>query len=624
MAYNSLHDFILELEKNNELLRIDTKVSSILEVSEINDRMIKSSGKALLFENIEGSNFPILVNAMGSKKRIELALRVNDIEDISNAILNLFKSLTSPKESIVDKLRMLPQLKEISSWAPKRSTKKGVCQEVEMESVDLNKLPILTTWPFDGGPFITFPVVHSLSPENNSHNMGMYRMQVYDKETTGMHWHMHKDGASHYRGYKEKGKKMPVTVTLGGDPVYTYAATAPLPEEVDEYMLAGFLRKKAVKLVKCKTNDIFIPEDVDFVLEGYVDPSEELKLEGPFGDHTGYYSLADMYPSFHITHISHKRNAIFPATVVGIPPQEDEFMGLATERIFLAPIKMTMVPEIADMHMPKEGVFHNIVLNSVKKTYPGQSMKVMSALWGAGQMMFNKYLIIFDENIKLSNYESIIKAVSENVDPLKDILLSKGPMDVLDHASERFAEGGKMGIDATKKIKQEVLVPEVNIKEILVFDEVLDINSTLIDKGYGVLIIKLKKTKDVARIVSSKLYKQGLISNVKFVVYIEEVADIDAMGDIVWRVANNSDPSRDCFYTNDENGNKYNTLFIDGLRKNKAFDGFEREWPNIVCMDEKTIKLVDSKWDEYGIGEFIPSPSLKYRKQLYEGGAVAE
>jgi 4-hydroxy-3-polyprenylbenzoate decarboxylase len=251
-------------------------------------------------------------------------------------------------------------------------------------------------------------------------------------------------------------------------------------------------------------------------------------------------------------------------------------------------------------------------------------MKVMSALWGAGQMMFNKYLIIFDDDIKLSNYESIIKAVAENVDPLKDILLSKGPMDVLDHASERFAEGGKMGIDATFKNKNKIETPEVNIKEILAFDEVLDINSSLIDKGFGIVIIKLKKSKNVARAVSSRLYKQKLINNIKFVIYIEEVADIDAMGDIVWRVANNSDPSRDCFYTNNEKGIPYNTLFIDGLRKNKKYDGFEREWPNIVCMDEETIELVDKRWNEYGIGEFIPSPSIKYRKQLYEGEAIAE
>ncbi|RLD42639.1 MAG: menaquinone biosynthesis decarboxylase [Bacteroidetes bacterium] len=624
MAFKSLSSFVDFLEKNGELVRIAAEVSSNLEISEINDRFIKHGGKALLFENIKGSEFPVLVNAMGSKKRIEMAFQVNDIEDVANNIHALFESLTSPKESLMDKLKMLPKLKEISSWTPNRTKKAGKCQEIEMKEVNLKKLPILKTWPHDGGPFITFPVVHSLSPENGNHNMGMYRLQILDKETTGMHWHMHKGGASHYRGYKEKGEKMPVTVTLGGDPVYTYAATAPLPEEIDEYMLAGFLRKEAVKLVKCKTNDIYIPEDVDFVLEGYVDPSEELILEGPFGDHTGYYSLADMYPSFHITHISHKKGAIFPATVVGIPPQEDVFMGLATERIFLAPIKMTMVPEIKDMHMPMEGVFHNIVLNSIQKTYPGQSMKVMSALWGAGQMMFNKYLAIFDENINLTDYSAVVESIAKNVNPLKDILLSRGPMDVLDHASERFAEGGKMGIDATRKNTEQSALPKVNIEEILAFDEVLDINSMFIEKGQGILIIKLKKVIDVARLIARKLFEQNLIDNIKFVVFIEEVAEIGNLGDIVWRVANNSDPNRDCFYTYDNNGKAYNTLFIDGLRKNLEMDNFNRDWPNIVCMDEATIKLVDEKWSSYNIGEFLPSPSLKYRKQLYEGDAIAK
>ncbi len=624
MAFKSLSSFVDFLEKKGELVRISVEVSSNLEISEINDRFIKHGGKALLFENVSGSEFPVLVNAMGSKKRIEMAFEVDDIEDIASEIHGLFESLTSPKENLMDKLKMLPKLKEISSWTPKRTTNKGLCQEVELKEVDLSKLPILTTWPHDGGPFITFPVVHSLSPKKGSHNMGMYRLQALDKETTGMHWHMHKDGASHYRAYKEMGKRMPVTVTLGGDPVYTYAATAPLPEEIDEYLLAGFLRKKAVKLVKCKTNNIYIPDDVDFVLEGYVDPTEELIIEGPFGDHTGYYSLADKYPKFHITHITHKKNAIFPATVVGIPPQEDVYMGLATERIFLAPIKMTMVSEIFDMHMPKEGVFHNIVLNSIKKTYPGQSMKVMNALWGAGQMMFNKYLAIFDEEIKLTDYNSIIKAISNNVDPIRDILLSRGPMDVLDHASERFAEGGKMGIDATRKKMEQSSLPKVNIEEILAFDEVLDINSTFIEKKQGILIIKLKKVVNAARIVAKNIYEQSFIESIKFVVFIEEVADIDDLGDIVWRVANNSDPNRDCFYTYDNNGKAYNTLFIDGLRKNLEMDNFNRDWPNIVCMDEATINLVDTKWESYNIGKFLHSPSIKYRKQLYKGGAVAE
>jgi 4-hydroxy-3-polyprenylbenzoate decarboxylase len=623
MAFKNSTDFIQRLEKEGELVRIKTEINPILEVSEITDRIIKAGGKALLFENT-GTDFPILMNAMGSKKRIEIALNVNDVEDLGNQIKNLFENMTAPKESFMDKMKMLPELKKIAAWAPKRLSGKGSCQEVEMSEVDLNKLPVLTTWPHDGGPFITFPVVHTLSEEKGLHNMGMYRMQVYDKQTTGMHWHLHKGGAGHYNEYKKAGKRMPVTVTLGGDPAYTYAATAPLPENVDEYMLAGFLRKKQVRLVKCLTNDIYVPEDVDFVLEGYVDPQEGLRMEGPFGDHTGYYSLADLYPDFHVTKITHRKQAVYPATIVGTPPQEDAFIGLATERIFLAPIKLTMIPEMADMHMPPEGVFHNIVLSSIKKTFPGQSMKVMNALWGAGQMMFNKLLFIFDEEVKLTDYKQVLQEITDYTDPVKDVLFNRGPMDVLDHASERFAEGGKMGWDATRKPKKWAAKPQANIEQLLAIPQITEVHDDLLKAGYSFLLIRLKKEKNVARLVSKQILEQGLIKDVKFLIFIEEVAVASDYADVVWRVANNVDPARDCFYQYDTEGHPYPTLVMDALRKTLTDDNFQREWPNIVTADQATIDLVDKRWDEYGIGKFIESPSVKYRKQLYPGGAVAE
>jgi 4-hydroxy-3-polyprenylbenzoate decarboxylase len=624
MAYNNLKEFIELLERENEIIRISTPVNSHLEISELNDRMIKTGGKALLFEQVDNSEFPVLVNAMGTERRLELAFKVNNIEEVSGRIEKLFEILQSSKGNWWAKLKVLPQLREIASWTPKRSSKRGSCQEIEMLDTNLLKLPVLTTWPFDGGPFITFPVVHSISVEHNAHNMGMYRMQVFDKQTTGMHWHLHKGGANHYKEYKKLAKRMPVTVTLGGDPAYTYAATAPLPEEIDEYLLAGFLRKKAVKLVKCLTNDIYIPEDVDFVIEGYVDPQEDLVLEGPFGDHTGYYSLADFYPKFHVTKITHRRSAIYPATVVGIPPQEDAFIGLATEKIFLAPIKKTMIPEMVDMHMPMEGVFHNIVLNSIEKTFPGQSNKVMNALWGAGQMMFNKYLLIFDHDISLTNYKQVLKRLLEVVDPINDILISRGPMDVLDHASIKFAEGGKMGIDATKKVSFIKTTPEISKLAIEKIEQVIEINDYFINEGLGLLLIKLKKSKNIARIVANELISKRLIREVKFVVFVEAVADITEFGDLVWRVANNSDPGRDCFYVQEQAGITAACLFIDGLRKDKLNDVFDRAWPNIVCMDEETIDKVDRKWNEYKIGPFIESPSKKYRSQLYPGKETAD
>ncbi len=326
MAFSNLEQFIHLLESENELLRITEFVSPELEITEVTDRVSKVGGKALLFEN-NGTEFPLLINAFGSEKRMCLALGVEKLDDIGHAIENLLKELSEPKNGFFQKLKLLPTLKQVASWMPKISYGKGECQHVVMEKPDLNLLPVIKCWPFDGGKFITLPVVNTADPVTNMRNVGMYRMQVFSDNLTGMHWHLHKNSARHYNEYKALGKKMPVTVTLGGDPAYTYAATAPMPDNFDEYLLAGFLRKKKVELVKCLTNDIYIPRDVDIVIEGYVDPSEELIFEGPFGDHTGFYSLADYYPKFHVTCITHRKNAVYPATIVGIPPQEDEWLG---------------------------------------------------------------------------------------------------------------------------------------------------------------------------------------------------------------------------------------------------------------------------------------------------------
>ena len=623
MAYNTIDEFISKLESANELVRITESVSPYLEISEINDRIVKNKGKALLFEN-SGTDFPVLVNMMGSEKRIAMALSVNQLDELGERIKALFDLMSSPKDSLMDKLRLLPKLGEIGSWAPSKVKGRGLCQKVEMSEPDMSKIPVLTTWPHDGGPFVTLPVVHTVSPSSGVPNIGMYRMQVMSKNTTGMHWHIHKDGANQFREYKEQGQKMPVTVTIGGDPSYIYAATAPLPENIDEYMLAGFLRRKKVKLVKCLTNDIYIPEDVDFVIEGYVDPTEEKIVEGPFGDHTGYYSLEDKYPLFHITKITHRPGAIYSATVVGIPPQEDAWIGLATERIFLNPIKMTMVPEIVDMHMPVEGVFHNIVLTSIKSSYPGQALKVMSSLWGAGQMMFNKLLFLFDKSINLSDYKSVLKALSDNVDPLEDVVFNRGPMDVLDHASEKFAFGGKMGFDATTTAKSLEKNGKIDSEKCLEIENLIEINDSLIQKGYSFLLIKIrKKEKEAAKNIAQQLMDRECVVGVKFIIFMEEVVDLFDYADVVWRAANNVDPNRDCFYINNSQG-KLSVLFFDATRKTAKYDGFLRDWPNIVAMDEATMDKVDSKWESYGLGEFLESSSRKYRKQLYKGDAVAE
>ena len=396
MAYKNQQDFIDKLESTGELVRIKAYVNPKLEMAEITDRMSKQpgGGKALLFENT-GYDFPVLMNAYGSEKRMCMALNVNRLDDVAKQIEQLFKSLAAPKEGLIDKLKLLPKLNQFASWMPKIKSGRGECQEVIMEHPDITKLPVITCWPKDGGPFVTLPVIHTKDPNTGQRNVGMYRMQIFGPSLTAMHWHKHKVSAKHFNEYKKLGMRMPLAVALGGDPVYGYCATAPLPENVDEYMLAGFLRRKRVELVKCLTQPgVEIPADADFVIEGYIDPNDEMIWEGPFGDHTGYYSLPDWYPRFHITAITHKKRPVYPATIVGIPPQEDAWLGKATERIFLAPIKMTMVPEIVDMEMPVEGVFHNLVIVKINKEYAGQAQKVMNAMWGAGQMMFNKILVI--------------------------------------------------------------------------------------------------------------------------------------------------------------------------------------------------------------------------------------
>ena len=457
---------------------------------------------------------------------------------------------------------------------------------------------------------------------------------------TAMHWHRHKVSARHFNEYKKLGLRMPVAVTIGGDPAYTYSATAPLPDGVDEFMLAGFLRKKKVELVKCISIDMHVPADVDFVIEGYLDPNEDYILEGPFGDHTGYYSLADMYPKFHITAITHKKNPVYLCTIVGIPPQEDAWIGKATERIFLAPIKMTMVPEIVDMVLPVEGVFHNLVIVKIKKDYPGQALKVMNSLWGAGQMMFTKMLVIVDGDVNIHDQWEVAKYISENVDPLRDISYSQGPTDVLDHSCTTMAFGGKMGVDATKKHVEELLPnsPKVSIDisalknsvdaisaSVQHFPELKDVNMRLLPLGVPIVFVSIEKNKKGhVKEVAQKLFADVAFSSVKILIFLEHTMDISDIADAVWRFSNNFDPRRDHFDFPSQNDNKVNHVAFDGTRKLKEFDDFHRDWPNILVSDQKTIERVDAIWDKLGLGKFIKSPSLKYSQQLYKGGAVAE
>ncbi len=634
MAYKSLQEFIDVLDKAGELLRIKTFVDPVLEIAEITDRISKTSNrnKALLFENT-GTQFPLLINSMGSEKRMCMALGVNELDDIIRNMESLFKKLATPKTGLIDKLALLPELNKFASWMPRVVKRKGECQEVIMEVPNLDLLPILKCWPQDGGRFITLPAIHTKDPVNGTRNIGMYRMQVFAPDLTALHWHKHKVSAGHFNEYKKLGKRMPVAVALGGDPIYTYAATAPLPSNVDEYMLAGFLRKKRVELVRCLTQpDIEVPADADFIIEGYVDTEEELIWEGPFGDHTGYYSLPDWYPRFHVTAITHKKNAIYPATIVGIPPQEDAWIGKATERIFLTPIKMTMVPEITDMNMPIEGVFHNLVISTIHKEYAGQGQKVMNAMWGAGQMMFNKILVLSDgvndSNIKIDDYPALAKYVFDNLNPANDVYFSNGPMDVLDHSCSKMGFGGKMCIDGTKKLEEELVVPmskfianeNFSVSKIkALYPEITSINYNIAQNlSIPILFVAVNKSRPNHVLeLHEKLCEMPELFGLKIILYVEHTVNTEDIADVLWRFCNNLDPKRDHFYS----GKEKNILGLDGTRKTKTFDNFDRPWPNIIVADKETIKIVDDKWNSLNIGEKIISPSLRYFTQLYGGGA---
>jgi len=448
MAYDDLRDFIKALEKNKELKRIPFEVDPRLEITEFADRAVKNGGPALLFENPKGSKIPLLINAFASMKRMELALQVKSVDEVAGRISE-YLEMRMP-EGLINKLKMLPKLAEMGAFFPK-IVSKGDCQEVvKHDGFSLRDLPVLTCWPDDGGPYITLPMVFTRNPETGKRNCGMYRMQVYDERTTGMHWQTHKQGAEHQRRRFAAGQtRMDVSVAIGADPATMYSAILPLPPDLDEMMISGFLRGSPVEMVKCQTNDLEVPANAEIVLEGYVDVTES-RLEGPFGDHTGYYSLADQYPVFHVTCMTHRRDPIYPTTIVGPPPMEDFYMGKAIERIFL-PLMRMQLPEVRDMCMPAEGIFHNIMLVSIRKSYPGHARKVMNAIWGLGQAMFTKCIVVVDEDVDVQNVSEVAWRALNNIDPERDIQFTMGPIDSLDHASRLVNYGSKMGVDATKK-----------------------------------------------------------------------------------------------------------------------------------------------------------------------------
>lgn len=567
MAYRGLQSFLTELERRGELVRVGAEVSPELEITEIADRVSKADGKALLFERVAGSPYPVAINVMGSYERMARALGAERLDAIAADMEQYldFGNYTS----IPRLIKFAPKLLRLLCCFPLRRPrwlKRAPCQQVVERDVDLSMLPVLKCWPLDGGPFVTLPLVFTKYPDSGAQNVGMYRMQVLDKTTTGMHWHKHKDGSAIYEAWQKRGGRMPVSVALGGDCALTYAATAPLPPKIDEMMLAGFLRKKPVSMVKCVTNDLYVPAGSEFVLEGYVNTDEDLCWEGPFGDHTGYYSLEDWYPRFHVTCITHRAHPIYPATVVGRPPMEDCYMAKATERIFLPILKLQM-PQLVNLNLPMAGVFHNCAILSVRPDFPGASRTVMNAVWGMGQMRYTKMIITVDEQVDPYDTDAVLQAVLTHVNFDRDIILDRGPLDALDHSSDRALYGMRIGVDATVKPEREATT------------------GTL-------LVVPVDKAAPGDGLAAGR--KALRDSDAKLILAVDSSVDLTDRTEIWWRVFNNIDGGRDLYV-------EHGRAVLDATRKIPA-EGLTRPWPEDIVMSQEIRALVDRRWKEYGLG----------------------
>ncbi|PKP04658.1 MAG: menaquinone biosynthesis decarboxylase [Bacteroidetes bacterium HGW-Bacteroidetes-6] len=600
MAFFSLSDITGNLRKSNQLIEINRYVDTELELSEIADRMASAGNdsKTLVFNN-NGTEFPLLTNLYSTRKQTDDLLRLLGKKGYFERLNSL---LLIPDKGVSLSMSLLKTMAPLRNLAPKRCRGKGKCQKMAMEVPDLNLLPIMKCWPYDGGRFITLPLVHTVHPETGQQNTGMYRMQIFDGKTTGMHWHRHKGGAAHFEAWKKKGGKMPVTVTLGGDPVLTYAATAPLPEGISENMLAGFMKNEKVKLVRSVQNKIWIPECSDFVIEGYIDTAEPLRIEGPFGDHTGFYSLPDEYPVFHVTKISYRKNAVYPSTLVGVPPKEDKQLGDTTSRIFFPLIQKTLVPEIIDLVLPAEGGFHNLALVKIKKSYPGQAVKVMHALWGAGQMMFTKVIAVFSEETDIRNSKSVLNALARNFSAVNDLHMSAGPYDVLDHAAQSFSHGGKAGFDCTAKLPEEKKVGTQSVN---------NLNNTSM-RTFGNSLHVIFSNHAVAESGNLFLSLTSDDTNKASGIYVIADSQMEKAPDdiLLWHILSAIDPGRDFSLVRSTSSD--GALVINACTTGKrAVPG--NRWPAATVMSEEVQRLVDERWHEYEIGPFIESPSKRLK-----------
>ena len=597
--YTDLRSFVAALEKRGELLRIKELVSAELEITEIADRMVKQGGPALLFENVVGKDFPLVIGLYGTRERMALALGAKSLDAIGDRIRDLLDVKLGG--GLFGLASNLPKLKELASLPPKR-VRGGPVQEVVWrgDEVDLTRLPVLTCWPGDGGPFITLPLVISKDPETGEKNIGMYRMQVYDKNTTGMHWQRHKTGARHLEKAKKLGQRLEVAVALGGDPALTYAATAPIPPipGINEFSLTGFLRGKSIELTKGVTVDLEVPAHAEFVLEGYIDPREPWRTEGPFGDHTGFYTLQDLYPVFHVTAITMRRDPIYPATIVGRPPMEDAYLIEASERIFLVPAQL-ILPEVVDYHLPPAGIAHNLVNVVIKKEYPGQAYKVANGLIGLGQMMFAKVLLVTDERVKPQEHLNFWRTVLKNAVPGRDSQFAKGPIDVLDHSSRSWSYGSKLIIDGTIKHDEEgenarwTPNSERGQAELPEHPDVLAQHQPA--GGFWFLITRKERARQ-GRDLAAWAAAQPEAEGVRLIAVLDHETDPQDFEDCIWTLLNNIDPERDVQILDGLlAGGQGPTFAVDGTPKLKT-EGFSREWPEKITMTGEIKRKVDDLW----------------------------
>lgn len=598
--YKNLQAYLADLERRGELVRVREPVSAELEITEIADRLVKREGPAVLFERVEGKDFPLAIGLYGTAPRTARALGVPHLDALAEKVAKLL-DINPGKGGLKAVFSLLPKLGELKGFFPRRVLRAPV-QEVVLkgDAVDLSRLPVLKCWPLDGGPFITLPLVITKDPAAppggaGELNLGMYRMQVLDKQSTAMHWQLHKVGRRHFDTAKRLGKRLEVAVALGGDPILTYAATAPIPPipGVNEFNLAGFLRGAPLELARGITVDLPVPAEAEFILEGYIDPAEDLVVEGPFGDHTGFYTLEDLYPRFHVTAITHRKNAVYPATIVGRPPMEDAYLIEASERLFL-PAARLILPEIADYHMPPAGIAHNWVNVAIEKRYPGQAYKVAGGLLGLGQMMFAKVMVVLDKGQALKpGFPALLEALQHAL-PGRDTLVFRGPMDVLDHSSRAVGYGGKLIIDGTTKLEEEG--GEVPFTP-LAHRDLPALPGVRQAQWPGVWAATLEKTRaGQAKALAEKLLATPHSRGIRLLLLTDADTRLEP-DELLWAVLNNIDPERDSWVMEGASGP---VLVLDGTRK-LAEEGFAREWPQKITMSPDVVRRVDERWEKLGL-----------------------